>query len=83
MSPSPSPPPGQSQRASALEAVLNTLVGFWVSTLANIFLLPLWGFSPSLTQGIEIGILFTLISLLRSYLLRRAFNYFHIRQKTS
>jgi hypothetical protein len=74
---------GQSRRLSLLEAILNTLIGFWISVLANLFLLPIWGFKVSLLQSIEIGIAFTLVSILRSYLLRRAFNYFHVSRKGS
>lgn len=70
---------GQSKRSSALEALLNVLIGFWISVGANIFLLPLWGYKVSLTQGVEIGLAFTLVSFLRSYLLRRAFNLYHTR----
>ena len=70
---------GQSARASALESLLNILIGFWISVGANIFLLPLWGYKVSLTQGVEIGLAFTLVSFLRSYLLRRAFNLYHTR----
>ncbi len=72
---------GQSRRGSIIEAILNVIIGFWISVGANIYLLPLWGFTPSLSQGIEIGIAFTWVSLLRSYILRRAFNYLHIRGK--
>jgi len=83
-SPSPSPSPlGQSRRFSALEALLNTLFGFWISVLANVVLLPIWGFSPSLPQAVEIGMAFTLVSLLRSYALRRLFNYIDIYSKGS
>lgn len=74
---------GQSRRSSLLEALLNTLIGFWISVLANLFLLPIWGFKVSLVQSIEIGIVFTLVSILRSYGLRRAFNYFHISREHS
>ena len=77
--PSPSrPTTGQSRRASLAEAILNVLLGFWISVAANIWLLPLWGFHPSVSQEVEIGILFTWISLARSYVLRRLFNFFHI-----
>ena len=79
----PRPPLGQSRRASLAEAFLNILIGFWISVAANIWLLPLWGFSPSIHQGIEIGLLFTLISLVRSYLLRRLFNWLHIKTRSS
>lgn len=75
---SPRPTTGQSRRASLAEAILNVLLGFWISVAANIWLLPLWGFHPSVSQGVEIGILFTWISLARSYVLRRLFNFFHI-----
>ena len=70
---------GQSHRASAAEALLNILIGFWISVGANIVLLPRWGYRVSVTQGIEIGLAFTLVSFLRSYLLRRLFNHLHLR----
>ena len=71
---------GQSPRASAAEALLNILIGFWISVLANVLLLPLWGYQVSMTQGVEIGLAFTLVSFFRSYLLRRAFNFYHVRK---
>ena len=74
----PSIPRGQSRKHSALEALLNILIGFWISVLANRWLLPIWGYQVSMSQAIEIGLLFTWISLIRSYLLRRLFNFFHI-----
>lgn len=73
-------PIGQSRRASLAEAFLNILIGFGISVAANIWLLPLWGFQPSLSQGVEIGLIFTWISLVRSYLLRRLFNLLHVRR---
>lgn len=74
----PTLPLGQSRRASLLEAFANILLGFGISSLANWLLLPLWGFSVSPSAALEIGLLFTLISLLRSYFLRRLFNAIHI-----
>lgn len=73
----------QSRRASLIEAIANVLVGYLISVLANIWLLPLWGFSVSPRAGAEIGLLFTLISLLRSYILRRLFNHLHISRRLS
>lgn len=84
MSPSsPSRPLGQSRRASLAEACLNTLAGLFIATLANLYLLPLWGFHPSLAASLEIGLLFTFISILRGYALRRLFNHFHQRVRRS
>lgn len=70
---------GQGKMASASEAFLNILIGFWISVGANLVLLPLWGYTVSLSQGVEIGLAFTAVSFLRSYFLRRVFNYFHVR----
>lgn len=69
---------GQTKRHSLFEAIANVAVGFGISVLANILLLPLWGFAVSPSAAVEIGIVFTLVSLARSYLLRRAFNWLHL-----
>ena len=69
--------PGQSRLASLCEAISNTLFGFGVSVLANFYLLPLWGFKVSPQASLEIGLAFTLVSVARSYLLRRLFNWYH------
>lgn len=69
----------QSRTHSALETLLSTFIGFSISVAANYFLLPIWGYSPSAADAIEIGILFTWISLLRGYAIRRFFNWIHTR----
>ena len=65
----------QTVKGSAVEAVTNTAVGFWVNFTANLLVLPLFGFT-GLTAGknVVIGIIYTGISLVRGYLLRRFFN---------
>ena len=67
----------QSRRASAIEAFLNVVLGFCVSVLANWLILPHYGVSNKLATSIEIGIWFTFISFLRSYILRRLFVWIH------
>ena len=59
---------------SALEAFCNILVGYLVAVAANLVVLPIFGYAVSLFDGFAIGLIFTLISLVRSYLLRRLFN---------
>lgn len=68
---------GQSRRASLLEAVVNVAVGYVVALLAQLAIFPLFGLRPSLADNLAIGALFTAVSLVRSYLLRRAFNWWH------
>jgi len=65
----------QSIQRSWAESWSNIAVGFSINYLANILILPLFGFK-SLTPGknILIGIIYTGISLLRSFAIRRWFN---------
>ena len=64
----------QSKRNSAFEAVTNVAIGYLVSVLANVLILPLFGYNVTISDSFAIGLAFTLVSLVRSYLLRRAFN---------
>lgn len=65
----------QSKKRSWQEAWFNIFVGFSINYVANILILPLFGFknlTPS--KNFVIGILYTGISLVRQYVIRRWFN---------
>jgi hypothetical protein len=65
----------QTKIGSAAEAWANIAVGFGVNFTANLLILPLFGFATlTLRTNFEIGLLYTVISLARSYVLRRWFN---------
>ena len=66
----------QTRLMSMIEAWANVMVGYWLSVAANLVVLPMFGFDVTPGQAIGIGIVFTAISLVRSYLLRRWFNKF-------
>ena len=66
----------QSRKGSATEACINVAVGLIVSMVANAIVFPRFGFHPSLLDNIGITLIYTAISLIRSYCLRRAFNLF-------
>jgi len=66
----------QTRKHSMFEAVANVLVGYGISLAAQIVIFPLFGVHASLAQNIGIGLAFTAVSLVRSYLLRRWFNGF-------
>jgi hypothetical protein len=57
-----------------VEACLNIVVGFVINWTANMTILPLFGFRVSGGAAFEIGLIFTGISLVRQYVLRRWFN---------
>jgi hypothetical protein len=64
----------QTRLQSLIEALLNVLVGYGINFVANLLILPLFGFNVTLTQNLAIGAIFTAISIVRSYLIRRYFN---------
>jgi len=64
----------QSRRMSAVEAIANVAIGYLVAVAANVVILPLFGLHPSAFDSLAIGALFTAVSLVRSYALRRLFN---------
>jgi len=43
---------------------------------ANLTVLPAFGYNVTLFDGAAIGLAFTFISLIRSYVIRRVFNYY-------
>jgi uncharacterized protein YacL len=65
----------QSKMDSLMESVVNIVIGLIISTIANYLLLQLFlGFPMHLGTNVLISVVFTVISLVRSYSLRRAFN---------
>tara|TARA_R110000737_G_scaffold20372_1_gene38714 strand:- start:15 stop:227 length:213 start_codon:yes stop_codon:yes gene_type:complete len=69
----------QTRKQSAIEAVMNIVVGFFISICANQIVFPLFGWDISLEQNLIIGVIYTLISFARSYMLRRFYNWWHNR----
>lgn len=70
----------QSRRSSLAEAGINIIIGFTINYIANLVILRHAGFK-TLTYGLnfEIGLLYTVISLVRQYSIRRWFNAHIIR----
>lgn len=64
----------QSRAHSLLEAAAGTAIGFAINLAAQLVVLPWFGFRGALAVNLEIGAVFTAISVVRTYLLRRAFN---------
>jgi hypothetical protein len=67
----------QSRTMSLIEALANVLVGYSVAVATQAVVFPLFGLHASLDQNLAIGLIFTVVSLVRSYALRRVFN--HLR----
>ena len=65
---------GQRRRASLIEALANTAIGFCVSLLATLTILPALGVEASVGQSVSMTLAFTGISIVRGYLVRRLFD---------
>lgn len=64
----------QTRLASFVESWGNVAVGLGINLLANWAILPWFGFTPTLRQNLTIGALYTVVSVVRSYCIRRYFN---------
>lgn len=69
----------QSRRHSLVEAFANVAVGFGVALGAQLAIFPLFDIHIPFEQDLAIGGLFTVVSIARSYCIRRAFNWLHTR----
>jgi hypothetical protein len=64
----------QTKLGSFIEAWVNIGIGFSINFTANLIVLPMFGFNVTPIDAFGIGLVFTAISLARSYVIRRWFN---------
>lgn len=64
----------QSKLSSAAESVANVAVGYSVAMITQAMVFPLFGLHASTAAHAGIALIFTAVSLVRSYALRRLFN---------
>ena len=64
----------QTRLGSLIEVLFNIAIGFSINWVANIWILPLYGFHITGGQAFSMGLIFTIISVVRSYIIRRYFN---------
>lgn len=68
----------QSRRHSMLESLGGTAIGFVISVLVWQYIVnPLWDLHTGIIANLQITILFTVVSVVRSYYVRRLFNMMH------
>jgi len=64
----------QTRAESLKESACNIAIGYTVALLSQLVVFPIVGVHVSIGTNLEIGLYFTIISLIRSYLVRRWFN---------
>jgi hypothetical protein len=70
---------GQSRRMSAVEAVVSTAIGYIVAMATQMVVFPIFGPRVGVIENLGIGLAFTAVSIVRSYLVRRLFERHHRR----
>jgi hypothetical protein len=73
----------QTRRQTLNEVVLSTAAAFLLSAMLQHWVVnPIWHLESSMLDSIGITVFFTLVSLVRSYWIRRFFNWYHNRSTT-
>ena len=70
----------QSRLMSLLESIANVLVGYGVAVATQMAVFPLFGLAVTVAENLLIGLIFTVVSIVRSYALRRSFEALRVRQ---
>ena len=70
----------QSRLMSLVESLANVLVGYGVAVITQMLVFPLFGLAVTVTENLLIGLIFTAVSIVRSYALRRGFEALRVRQ---
>ena len=64
----------QTKYQSLIESLTNILIGYLTALLSQVLIFPLFDINVTFQDNLLIGLYFTIISLIRSYLVRRYFN---------
>lgn len=70
----------QSKKMSLVESIANVVVGFGIATGANYVVLPWFGYDVTWSDSAGIGLILTVVSLVRSYVLRRVFEWLRVNK---
>ena len=69
----------QSRLMSLVESIANVIVGYGVAVATQILIFPIFGLHTTLAQNLKLGAIFTVVSIARSFTLRRVFEAIRMR----
>jgi hypothetical protein len=69
------PTHGQSRLASLTETLVSVAIGYIVALATQLAIFPILDIPVTFSQNLTISTVFTIISVIRSYAVRRAFNW--------
>jgi hypothetical protein len=65
----------QSKKRSFFEVAVSTAIGYFAALATQIIVFPLFDIKVEFSDQLAIGVIFTIVSVARGYLVRRLFNY--------
>lgn len=73
---------GQPRTHSMIESIANVAIGLGVAVATQIAIFPMFGIVIPMSSNLAIAAIFTVVSIIRSYAVRRMFNAFYVRSST-
>ena len=64
----------QSKRESMIETLTSVFVGWLIGVILNLTVLPLFDYNITVVDSLWVSLIFTAVSVIRGYLIRRYFN---------
>jgi hypothetical protein len=65
----------QSKRHSLVEVVFGTAIAMFTALVTQFIVFPMYGFHAPASDNVQIVLIFTAVSMVRSYWVRRLFNW--------
>jgi cobalamin biosynthesis protein CobD/CbiB len=70
----------QTRGMSLVEAIANVAVGYGVAVVTQILIFPAFGLHTTVAQNLKLGLAFTIVSIVRSFAIRRLFETIRTRR---
>jgi cobalamin biosynthesis protein CobD/CbiB len=73
----------QSRIMSLVEAIANVAIGYGVAVVTQMLVFPVFGLQTTLAQNLKLGLVFTMVSIARSFALRRIFEAIRVASRSA
>ena len=73
----------QSRAMSLVEAIANVVVGYGVAVATQMLVFPVFGLQTTLAENLKLGLVFTVVSIARSFTLRRVFEAIRVASRSA
>ena len=64
----------QSKKQSLIETLTSVFVGWLIGVILNLTILPLFDYNITVVDSLWVSLIFTTVSVIRGYVIRRWFN---------